>query len=163
MADGDWIRLYRKTLDWEWFNDQNTFRLWIYILLKANWKAARFQGIDVPAGAFVTSIKRLADGVGVSKATVYKCLKKLQSTGEIETKSYPRFTLILVRSWASYQTESKRSANDTYTEVRTEGSHNRRKEESKKERKKEKEIKAPALSSEEDKEWEASFGYEPGD
>lgn len=31
-----WISLYRKILNWEWYSDANTFRLFIHLLLQAN-------------------------------------------------------------------------------------------------------------------------------
>ena len=30
-----YIQIHRKILEWEWFDDHNTFRLFMYLLLKA--------------------------------------------------------------------------------------------------------------------------------
>ena len=56
MSDMDYIKLYRNLLAWEWYSDINTCRLFIHMLLKANWKEGNFRGTTVPRGSFVSSI-----------------------------------------------------------------------------------------------------------
>ena len=41
------IKLFRKFLDWGWYQDINTKVL----LLKANWKDGKFMGTTVPRGS----------------------------------------------------------------------------------------------------------------
>jgi hypothetical protein len=33
-----WIKIHRSILEWEWYEDTNTFRLFMHLILKANHK-----------------------------------------------------------------------------------------------------------------------------
>jgi DNA-binding transcriptional MocR family regulator len=57
------------------------------------------------AGLFVTSYKNLAQDLGFSVQQIRTALKKLESTGEITSKSTNKFTLITVMNWEMYQVE----------------------------------------------------------
>ena len=45
LVDGNYIKLSRGLLDWEWYTDINTTRLFIHMLLKANWKDGNFKAL----------------------------------------------------------------------------------------------------------------------
>lgn len=55
---GRFIKLYDKILQWEWFGHPNTVCLFIYLLLKANYKDTRFQGKVIQRGQLLTSSSR---------------------------------------------------------------------------------------------------------
>ena len=78
----DYVKISRKILEWEWYTDANTKVLFLHILLKANWKDGRFQGIEVPRGSFVTSLQNLAAETGLTVRNVRTALKHLENTGE---------------------------------------------------------------------------------
>ena len=59
MADA-FIKLYKKMLDWEWYDDPNTCRVFLHCLLKANWKSGSWHGINYEPGQFITSLPSLA-------------------------------------------------------------------------------------------------------
>ena len=63
----DYIKVSRSMLDWEWYSDINTSRLFIHMLLKANWKDGNFKGTTVPRGSFVSSIRKLADETSLTE------------------------------------------------------------------------------------------------
>ena len=42
-----WVRLYRSTLGWEWFDDPLTLQLWVVCLLKANYLPTRWRGVEI--------------------------------------------------------------------------------------------------------------------
>ena len=79
-----YVKIHRKILDWKWWHDANVFRLFFYILAKANWKDSEFEDIIVERGSLVTSYEKLAAGTGLSVRQVRTALDKLESTGEIE-------------------------------------------------------------------------------
>ena len=64
------IKLFRKFLDWGWYQDINTKVLFIHMLLKANWKDGKFMGTTVPRGSFVSSIRNLAYETGLTEREV---------------------------------------------------------------------------------------------
>ena len=100
-----YIKIYRSILDWEWWSDNNVCKLFLYILLSANWKDKRWQGIEVKRGEFVTSIDNLASGTNLTKSQVRTSLNKLQSSGEVIAKSQQgkRYTIIRVCKFEEYQ------------------------------------------------------------
>ena len=65
LVDGNYIKLSRGLLDWEWYTDINTTRLFIHMLLKANWKDGNFKGTTIPRGSFVSSIGKLSGETGL--------------------------------------------------------------------------------------------------
>ena len=85
--DGGFIKIDRGILDWEWYSDINTTRLFIHLILKANWKDGRFQGQEIKRGSFVTSYLKLAEETELTVNQVRTSLNKLKSTGEITVKS----------------------------------------------------------------------------
>lgn len=103
----DFIKLSRKLLEWEWYTDVNTCKLFIHMLLKANWKDGRFQGVDVPRGAFVTSISKLASQTGLSEMQVRTAVKHLKATGEITGRQHGKFTVFTVNNYNLYQSDNR--------------------------------------------------------
>lgn len=104
------IKLDRKILEWEWYSDLNTCRLFIHLLLKANWKDGRFQGQDIPRGSFVTSYNTLADETGLSVRNVRTALEHLKSTGEVKITRHSKYSVISIKNYCLYQ------SNDTQTD-----------------------------------------------
>ena len=106
MAEA-FIKLYRKMLEWEWYDDPNTCRVFIHCLLRANWKAARWHGIETKPGQFITSIPSLAEETKLSEMQVRTALKKLILTGEITSKQQARCRVITVNNWNQYQADNR--------------------------------------------------------
>ncbi len=133
MSDAGWIKLHRRLLDWEWYSDTTTFRLFMHILLKANFKKSRFQGMEVPAGGFVTSAKSISAATGLTNSQIRTSLSKLERTNEIAIKTTNKFSIISIVKWSGYQTDDNQIANKSQSnskQIATE-------EEGKKERKEE--------------------------
>jgi hypothetical protein len=102
MANG-WIKLHRQFLEWEWYNDSDTFRLFIHLLLKANHKPKSWRGVFVSAGQVITGRKILAEELTISEQRVRTLLNKLKSTNEITIKSTNKYSLITICNWTTYQ------------------------------------------------------------
>lgn len=101
-----YIRIYRQLLDWEWYSDPNTLRLWLHILLNANWKQGRFKGREIRRGQLVTTIRGLADELKLTPMQVRTALQHLIKTNEILTNSITnRYTVITVEKYGLYQVE----------------------------------------------------------
>jgi hypothetical protein len=98
-----WICIHRKLLEWEWYSDINTKTLFIHCLLRANHKPKKWQGIDVPAGSFITGRKVLSAETGLSEQQVRTSLTRLKSTSDITITSTSKYSLLTLTNWASYQ------------------------------------------------------------
>jgi len=101
------IKLYRSVLEWEWFNDVNAFRLFMYCLLKANYTDTAWRGIDIERGSFVTSTKKLSVATGLSVQQTRTSLNKLISTGELTNKSHSKYSIITINNYDEYQENNK--------------------------------------------------------
>lgn len=103
------ILLQRQILDWEWWSDINTYRLWTTILLLANFEDKKLLGVEVKRGQLLTSISSLSKKSGLSVQSVRTSLKRLKSTGEITCKTTKRYTLITVEKYNDYQLDSNKT------------------------------------------------------
>lgn len=100
----DYVKISRKILEWEWYKDVNTKVLFFHILLKANWKDGRFQGIEIPRGSFVTSYQTLSDETGLTVMNIRTAIKHLKLTQEITVSQHSKFSVITVKNYDAYQT-----------------------------------------------------------
>ena len=103
------IKLYKKMLDWEWYDDTNTKILFLHCLLKANWKSGSWHGISYEPGQFITSLPSLAVETHLSIQQVRTELEHLKSTGEITDKRQANCRVITVKGWSEYQGDNRRS------------------------------------------------------
>lgn len=102
MNDG-YIKIHRKLLDWEWYQDSNVFRLFIHLLLTANYKPKKWQGINVKRGETITSLSRLSGETGLTIKQVRGALNKLKLTNDIDIEGANRFTRIFIVNYNNYQ------------------------------------------------------------
>lgn len=120
----EFIKVYRKFMEWEWYTDVNTKTLFIHCLLRANWKPGRWKGINYNAGEFITSLPSLADESGLSIQQVRTSLDKLISTGEITSKTTDSVTgkkltknrIITINNWNAYQGDNSQVNSQTNSE-----------------------------------------------
>ena len=129
----DYVKISRKILEWEWYTDANTKVLFLHILLKANWKDGRFQGIEVPRGSFVTSLQNLAAETGLTVRNVRTALKHLENTGEVTSNRHVKFSVITVKNYDRYQScdtqvTVNRQASDSQVTTIEEGKNERKEE-----------------------------------
>ena len=101
-----WIKIHRKFLDWEWFNKSEAVHLFLYMLIKANHKDAKWQGNDVKRGQFISSLGNISNATGISIQQIRTILKKLEKTNEIEVKSTSQFTIVTICKYECYQDEN---------------------------------------------------------
>ena len=124
-GDSDYIKLYRKMLNWEWYTDVNTKVLFLHCLLRANWKAGEWKGIHYERGQFITSIHSLAIESGLTDKMVRTALDHLISSGELASKRQARgpvqSRIITVLHYDDYQTQGKQGASNTASKGQEEG------------------------------------------
>jgi hypothetical protein len=98
-----WIKIHRKVLDWEWYDDANTFRLFMHLILKANHKDRSYRGVMVNTGSLLTGRELLSSETGLSIQQVRTCLERLKSTNEITIKTNSKGTIIQIVKYKDYQ------------------------------------------------------------
>ena len=104
------VSLYRSLLDWEWYQDGNTTRVFIHCLLKANHQPKKWRGITVETGTFISSRGAIAAELGLSDKEVRTALRHLSETGEVASKSTNKYTIYKVENWDLYQSKGQQRA-----------------------------------------------------
>ena len=108
-----YIKIHRSLLDWEWWDDINTFRLFMTILLMANWKSKKWHGKRIRRGQLWTSIESLSEKSGLTFQQTRTALDKLISTGEITSRATNGGRLITVVNYGVYQSDDVGATNES--------------------------------------------------
>ncbi|WP_390410093.1 conserved phage C-terminal domain-containing protein [Lacticaseibacillus jixiensis] len=115
MADGGWIKLYRKTRQSFVWTDSDQLKLWILLLMKASHNGNRFlfngQEVVVSSGQLVTGAHALAfefnDGVPrdnqVTWRKLWRWVKRFENAQMLTIKSTNKYSVISVLHWSEYQ------------------------------------------------------------
>lgn len=112
-----WIQLHRSLIDWEWYDDINTSRLFIHLVLKANHEAGSYKGTDIKRGQLLTSIETLAFETKLTNRKIRTALNNLKNSGEIATETTRRGTKLTVCNYNTYQ--KRKEASDTQNDKRS--------------------------------------------
>lgn len=110
-----WIKLHRQLLEWEWYDDVNTFRLFIHLILKASHKERKYKGVTIKIGQVMTGRKILSMETGLSEQKIRTSLERLKSTNEITIESSSQGTIIQLVNYEKYQVATDGSTNDQPT------------------------------------------------
>ena len=112
-----YIKLYRKFTSWEWYQDANVTRVFLHLLLCANYEDRRWKGREIKRGQIVTSLEHLSESLQLSVHQIRTALDKLQSTGEITKQGTNKCSIITICKFDSYQLieDVERQTNDNQT------------------------------------------------
>ena len=108
-----WIKIHRKMLNWEWYDDINTKVLFFHLLLTANHKEQKWRGHTILRGQRLTSLQHLAKETKLSVQQTRTSLNKLKSTNEITIKSTNKNTLITIEKYSDYQAKDDENNKQT--------------------------------------------------
>jgi hypothetical protein len=118
---GNWVKLHRKLLANSIMSHDGLSRLWLYCLLKANWKDRKWlitgttEEINVPRGSFVTGRSKLHTNLYGPKykgdkrtipsdRTLWRWLKSLEKMGCVRVQNVSnRFSMVSVCKYSTYQ------------------------------------------------------------
>lgn len=105
--DNTFIKLSRKIQSWRWYQDANTMRVFIHILLNANVYDHDFENITVKRGQWVTSVNKISEQLNISTRSIRTALNHLKSTNEVAIKTTPKYSIITVKNYNQYQKVTK--------------------------------------------------------
>ena len=135
------IKIYRSLLQWEWWDDINTFRLFVTILIHANWKDKKWHGKKIKRGQLWTSLESLSRKSGLSVQEVRTSLDKLKSTNELTIKSTNKGRLVTVVNYDFYQDDDRLPTSNATDEATSKQQASNKQATTTKERKERKERK----------------------
>ena len=98
-----WIKLHRAFANWEWSDEPFMVSLFIHLILAASNRDTKWKGESLKRGQVIFGLSKWAKKTGISVQSLRTSLKKLESTGEINTKSTSKYTLITVCNYDKYQ------------------------------------------------------------
>ena len=102
MTQG-WIKLHRGFTKFEWYQDANTVRVFLHLLITANHKEAKWQGNVIGRGQLITSREHLSRDLGLTVQVVRTSLLKLEKSENVTIKTTNRFTLLSICNYDTYQ------------------------------------------------------------
>lgn len=102
-----WIKIYPKMMEWRWYKDGYTVRIFLHLLLTAAYKDKPYLNTVIRRGQVLTSVKRLSEDLAIPEKTVRRKLENLKSTGELVTESTNKWTIITICNYDSYQEPEK--------------------------------------------------------
>ena len=104
-----WIKIHRKMLEWEWYDDINTKVVFLHLLLTSNHKDKKWHGITIGRGQKLTSLNHLAKETKLTEQQVRTSLNKLKLTNEITIKTTNKYSLITIEKYSDYQGDEEKN------------------------------------------------------
>ncbi|UOQ94060.1 DnaD domain protein [Halobacillus shinanisalinarum] len=115
-----WIKLHRKILHSEIFENEKMLKVFIYCLTKSSHKEAETrvgrQKVQLEPGQFIFGRKKASAELNMNESTVRDYLKILQEDGVITIHSTNKYSVITVDNWAIYQSNEEDDDNKTTPE-----------------------------------------------
>lgn len=115
MLESGYVNLYRKMTQWEWYQDGNTFRVFVHLIFTANFKPGKFEGCTIQRGQRVTSVAQLSQELNISVRSIRTALNHLKSTNEVTIETTSKHSIITINNYNLYQTATNTLTNDRQT------------------------------------------------
>lgn len=106
-----YIKAYRCLLDSREFQNDGLFKVWMWCLLRANYKerwvslpsGRGYTEVHLLPGQFVTGRESASRELSMKPSTVYDRLRKLANTQNIVIDSNNQYSVITICNWDKYQ------------------------------------------------------------
>lgn len=118
MINTGFIMLKRDILDWEWYTDINTSKLFLHCLMKVNYSKKKWRGNVIDKGEFITSHDKLAIETGLTVSKVRTSLSKLVNTSHILIEPTTNFTKIIIPKLNDFVVKTNQLQIDTRNDIR---------------------------------------------
>ena len=120
MKNG-YIKIHRTLLEWEWFDSAEMVKVFLYLLLSANYEERNWRGMTIKRGQLVTSWESLSRATRLSVRTLRTCIGRLENDKAIIRKTTSQFSIITICNYDRYQSSdlSERQASDKQNDKQT--------------------------------------------
>ncbi|WP_173915941.1 DnaD domain-containing protein [Halobacillus sp. Marseille-Q1614] len=106
-----WIKLHRKIIQSEIFENEKMLKIFIYCLTKSSHKNTESrvgrQKVQLKPGQFIFGRKKAASELNMNESTVRDYLKILEEDDVITILSTNKYSVITVENWANYQSNDE--------------------------------------------------------
>ena len=100
-----WVKIFRKTMEWEWYQDSNMVHLLLHFILRANHKIGFWKGIPIKPGQFISGRKILSAETGISERTIRTCLERMKKSNIVSIKTTNKYSLYELIGWKNHLPE----------------------------------------------------------
>ncbi len=116
MNSNGWIKIYRKLINSQVFQNEGLLKVWIWCLCKANHEGKWFSAVAgkgvaevrVEPGQFIFGRKTAAEALRMSQSTIWKRIKKLENMQNLNIESNSHYSLVTIVNWQTYQGDEKK-------------------------------------------------------
>jgi len=109
-------------MQWEWYTDANTMRVFLHLILMANHKETKWRGEVIQRGQVLTGLNQLSRDLKLSVKKIRVALGHLISTGEVANRSTNKYRVITIINYNAYQDRKEREGQaDGQAEGQTKG------------------------------------------
>lgn len=115
MLESGYVRIFRSFLNWEWYDDANTMRVFLHLILTANWEPKEWHGKEIQRGQRVTSYASLSSELKISVKSVRTAINHLKRTGEVAILTTHEYSIITIKNYEMYQDVANQTANEGQT------------------------------------------------
>ena len=110
-----YIKVYYSMLDWEWYDDANTFRVFMHLMFIANRNAHPYHGDVIHRGEALASLEFIAKSLNISVRNVRTAIEHLKATQEITTRKIDKTSVIRLNNYNKYQRDNRITDNEVTT------------------------------------------------
>ena len=142
MLESGFIKLHRKILKWEWYDDRNTTALFIHLLLTVNTADEIWHGVKIQRGSRISSYAKLAKELNLTIKEIRTASQHLEQTGEVARTAYPKFTVFSISNYDNYQMKGTKKGTQKGTESGKRGANEGQQRKKEKESQEDKEESA---------------------
>ena len=107
------IKLDRNIVNWRWYKEPNTMRVFLHLLLTANIRDYDFRYDTIHRGEVAVSIGNLGKSTGLSYDQVRTALTHLKDTNEITITRRPKYLVISIVKYNEYQDNPNQNPNES--------------------------------------------------
>lgn len=97
------IKLDRNILKWRWWGDNNTLKVFLWLLISVNTADHDFEADTIHRGEIATSIENVTKMCQMSYGEVRTALNHLKKTGEVTIRRRSKYLVITVVEYNRYQ------------------------------------------------------------
>lgn len=111
------VTIQRKILDWEWYQDPVVSRLFIHLILKANFSDKKWQGVLIKRGQLITSYNHLAQDLDLTVQKIRTAILKLKKSETITINPTNKYSLITIVKYDYWQDVNFSNNNQNQSQV----------------------------------------------
>ena len=122
MLENGFVKLHRSLLKWEWYDDPNTMRLFVHLLLTVSIETSKWHGETIKRGERIVSYPALSKELHISIRSIRTALDHLKTTGEVTVRKKPKYSIVTIQNYERFQqVPGKMAVNQQSSDIQTTG------------------------------------------